>query len=293
MGKESKKALNNTIFLLFIVQVFGVPLFAQQLKSNSHTISSQFLNQDRELWLSLPNDYDKNRSYSVMYVLDAEYHFSLVSNIIANLARSKKTPQLIVVGIPHISIKKERIFDFTYSLSGVNPYGDKILPPFFSKRNCGGADSFAMFLTKELVPYINSMFNTNNKNVLIAHSLAGYFATGLLVKEHPFYAIQLYDPSNWYSNGEAGEKVKNGLINSNLKHLYLAHQKSPDFFYNKLVELDSVLETKDIESYNRVCFEDENHGSVFLPAFLNGMEHLYKEFKEQHFILKKDSPYKK
>ena len=294
MAKESKPTLCKIIFSCLFLLIAGLPaLFGQEMKTEKHTITSEFLKENREVWVSLPKDYNKKGEYPVMYVLDAEYHFELVSAIVSNLSKTKKTPWHIVVGVPHVSIKKERVRDFTYSLSLVNPYGDKVLPPFFNEQNCGGAVTFSMYLNNELVPYIDSIYASNNKNVLIAHSLSGYFATGLIVREHPFYAVQLYDPSNWYANGEGGTIIKNGRIHPVLKVLYLAHQQNPGFFYAKLKELDSILEKSNIPNYKRECFEEENHRSLYLTAFLSGMEYLYKDYKQEHFKVKKERPYKK
>ncbi|SHE71922.1 hypothetical protein SAMN05444274_102195 [Mariniphaga anaerophila] len=253
-------------------------------------IQSTFLGQNRQIWVSLPEKYDSRKSYPVLYVLDAETHFKLIQGLENSLSNSKKIPEHIVVGIPHVNKEKERIKDLTFSLSKVNPYGDKILPPFFNRQNCGGGYRFLDFLNKELIPFVDSAYATTGFNILCGHSLSGYFASYMLSLPHSFQAVQLYDPSVWYAEGEATKQLQNGISKNKLS-VFLAYQQNPDFHFQQVKSFGETLDKTPIDNYKREVFTDENHHSIFLIAFIHGMEWLYNDYKRKNFKLKKERPY--
>ncbi|NOU60711.1 alpha/beta hydrolase [Marinifilum caeruleilacunae] len=277
------------LFLLLILTSTAV--LAQKdscaITIKKHIINSKFLDQDREVWVALPKTYESGKKYPVLYVLDAEWHFDLIRVLSNNLAKSKKIPEHIVVGIPHVSVSKERVKDFTFSLSNVNPYGKKQLPKFFNEANCGGGIPFFSFLNQEVVQCIDSCYTTNNNNVLLAHSLAGYFASYTLSRNHKFTAIQIYDPSIWYNNGEAIEQIKDVEFLNNGVKVFMANQIFPNFHYQNMNKFAIVLRECKHVDFKQVEFSDENHGSVYLDGFLKGIDHLYKDYKLEHFKLKK------
>ncbi|MFV0592517.1 MAG: alpha/beta hydrolase [Draconibacterium sp.] len=278
--------------LALIMAVALLPAMAiGQCKSiATPTVQSSALNQQREVWVALPDNYDRSIMYPVLYVLDAETQFNLASALEDALSGSRQIPEHIVVGVPHTNKKKERVKDLTFSLSEVNPYGDKILPPFFNDKNCGGGYQFLNFLNDELVPFIDSAYSTNGFNILCGHSLSGYFAAFILSGQHSFQAIQLYDPSIWYASGEATKQLPKRIYPIHLS-VYLAFQKNPDFHYQHIKAFGEKLDEMAISSYKKETFSADNHHSVFLPAFLSGIKWLYSDFRQEHFKLKKEQPY--
>lgn len=276
--------------LIAAIAVFPFLAVGQYENRLTSEVFSKTLGQQREVWVALPENYETGNSYPVLYVLDAETHFSLVVELENALSASKKIPEHIVVGVPHINMEKERVQDLTFSLSAVNPYGDKVLPPFFNEQNCGGGYQFLKFLNNELVPHIDTIYSTSGFNVLCGHSLSGYFAAYILAKTHAFQAIQLYDPSIWYASGEATKQLeRNGFVAG--LSVFLAYQQNPGFHFRQVKTFgENLLEKTSVTSKINVL-ANENHHSIFLPAFLKGMEWLYNDYKKRHFKLKKERPY--
>ncbi|MEL7223027.1 MAG: alpha/beta hydrolase-fold protein, partial [Bacteroidota bacterium] len=117
---------------LFFVLLFSMPvLLAAQDRicineAIEHKIMSSHLQEERTYWVSLPLRYSDSLSYPVIYVLDAEWRFDLLRNIIFELGAWEKMEQSIVVGIPHIDWKNQRGIDLTFSHSRVEYDGEAV-----------------------------------------------------------------------------------------------------------------------------------------------------------------------
>ena len=131
--------------------------------------------QNYELLIALPGNYtDTSRRYPVLYALDGEWEFPLVTSLNGALIFDGFIPDIIIVGVgwpgnPEV----ERQRDFT----AITVSGDS---------NTGGAPKFLSVLKTEVIPFIDSHYRSDKKNnILYGGSLGGYFA---------FYAL-FQDPS--------------------------------------------------------------------------------------------------
>jgi predicted alpha/beta superfamily hydrolase len=104
--------------LLFVVTLLftSASVISTEI-DQKHQITSQFLNESRDIWVSLPASYQKSKSaYPVLYVLDGQSHFTITSQLVTHLARSQRIPEMIVVGIPLIEsngLVRDRIRDLS------------------------------------------------------------------------------------------------------------------------------------------------------------------------------------
>lgn len=249
----------------------------------SHVIKSKVLNEKRNIWIGLPESYDKDSSYSVIYVLDAEDRFDLTYSITKELFENQNTiPELIVVGIPNDD-KLQRLSDLTFTDSKVNASGKKDTIGYFSSSFTGNGLSFLKFLEDEVITYINKNYSTNENNTLIGHSIGGYFCTYILPFQKLFSNIQIYDPSIWYNDGDAINHLKKELdINYRCK-----------VFISKGVAFDGKRETIDhhltmIDSLGNFLLDypnlsvatatyEKDHNAMFLYSLLDGLPILFKE----------------
>lgn len=138
-------------------QDFGTPLSV----ASEYTIPSSVLSDDRPIVVALPDGYDPDAAYPVIYVLDAQWHFLHAvasSRFLADNAG--RMPKAIVVGVHNV--------------------GDDRPTSFIPPAAGGGADAFAAFLRDELKPWVEARHRTRPFQVLIGHSLSGLFATHLL-----------------------------------------------------------------------------------------------------------------
>ncbi|MBI9035805.1 MAG: hypothetical protein JEZ03_15190 [Bacteroidales bacterium] len=153
---------NHHKILTFIFILFFGQLFSQSntniVIGEKHTIHSDVLDQDREIFIHLPDGYDNCVSdYPVIYVLDGENTFNTISGLTDLNAWLNIMPKMIVVGIPNI----DRQHDFM-------PINDTI-------PTSGNADKFVSFFNQELFPYIKENYRIASFKMIFGFSYTGMF----------------------------------------------------------------------------------------------------------------------
>ena len=125
-------------------------------------ISSTILNEERTIAVSLPYLYDKlGKRYPVLYVLDGE-DLSLASFIgVARFLSPHRIPEMIIVGVLNTNRNRDL---FAIAVEG--------LPD--TKED--GALRFLNFLSKELIPYIDTNYRTTPHRTIYGQSAGGQFA---------------------------------------------------------------------------------------------------------------------
>lgn len=154
------------------------------------TLKSRVLNEDRTLNIYLPQNFDKAKSYPVIYLLDGSMNedFIHVSGLVQFFNLMYAMPETIVVGIANIDRKKD--FTFHTDLKDLQ----KDYP------TTGHSDQFISFLEKELKPYIESQYKTTDK-YLFGQSLGGLLASEILIKKpEMFDNYFIISPSLWWDD---------------------------------------------------------------------------------------------
>lgn len=256
--------------LLYLVT--GISLLNAQTDSCLFTIQkksllSDALNDTREYWLSLPQNYDSTKEYPVVFVLDAQWRMNLVCTISRQMQHDRHTQPTIIVGIPHPNWKKTRAIDLTFSTSTNDKNGTPVDSNKINTLNSGEAERFYTFLIKELLPELSQNYKIGNDRTIIGHSYSGYFLAYILGRDHSFTTFHLYDPSMWYNNGEAIRQIVKTPPSTPLK-IYVSHQKKPTFHANKIEEFILTLEKQAHLDLRTHSFENENHGSLYMPSFI-------------------------
>ncbi|MBO6184309.1 MAG: alpha/beta hydrolase [Chryseobacterium sp.] len=173
-------------FMLFAQTKNVKPLTIGEIR----TIKSKILNEDRILNIYLPQNFDKTKSYPIIYLLDGSMNedFIHVTGLVQFFNQMYSMPETIVVGIANIDRKKD--FTFHTDLKDLQ----KDYP------TTGHSDKFISFLEKELKPYIESQFKTTDK-YLFGQSLGGLLATEILLKKpEMFNNYFIISPSLWWDD---------------------------------------------------------------------------------------------
>jgi len=155
---------------LFIFSLLFCVLSHAQVTSEK--FESRKLNSTRDLKIKLPNNYDpeSDLKHPVIIVFDAEYLFDPVSGQVSYQTYFDEMPESIIVGIVQ---GKERFYDSYFDeVSGL---------PFES------GDRFYKFVDQELIPYIDSKYNTSNFKVAVGHDLMGNFINSFLFQDSPVF----------------------------------------------------------------------------------------------------------
>lgn len=268
----------SLLFLLSIIPVARAQENDQIIIGTKYSIHSDVLGEYREYWVSLPESYHQPASahtkYPVLIVLDGRSHFRSVSGAVNYMSfgynRNRKIPEMIVVAVRNVN--RER--DFT---------PDKIITR--RKNDTGGADKFLRFLESELIPQIDQEYRTMPYRVLFGHSLAGLFSTHAYMKESsPFNAFIAVDPSFGTWDAPTMDAKLDTLTDQSFnRYLYIA---TANWGKRNIRNRDRHIRL--YESLNRKCqgalpakleyFENENHGSVPLIAFHNGISAIFEGY---------------
>src|SRR5688500_7435248 len=136
---------------LSVVTLFSVVLLAQEpnpvniASTQRLTLNSAIVGQEYDLLIHLPGNYNTNtdKTYPVLYLLDAQWDFPLVTGLYGSQYYDGFIPGMIIVGITwggkDPNPGQLRFRDFTPAVSNQPP-------------GTGNADKFLGFIKKELIP---------------------------------------------------------------------------------------------------------------------------------------------
>ncbi len=120
--------------------------------------------EDYELQIMLPSGYENStEKYPVIYVMDSQWDFPLVTAIYGQQFYDGFIPKAIIVGVTWADKNLKRARDYTPTMVGSN-------------AETGGADKFLDFIKVELFPFIESNYKADNNNrTLMGLSYGGLF----------------------------------------------------------------------------------------------------------------------
>lgn len=265
--------------LLLLALVASYPAHAQDgepiLLGHKHTLHSAALNESREYWVSLPESYDQaahtHKNYPLLIVLDGRAHFKSIAGMVhymsAGVNNNRRIPEMIVVAIQNVN--RER--DFT---------PDKVITT--RQNDTGGGDTFLTFVEKELIPTLDTTYRTRPYRILAGHSLGGLLATHAYMKPRTlFNAFLAIDPSfGTWDERTMDAKLEAVTSASFARYLYMASANWGKRNFNnrdRHLRLYEGLHRKAPKAFQAHLdyFEDENHGSVPLIAFHQGLSSIF------------------
>lgn len=247
------------------------------------TLSSSNINQEFSIFVALPYTYGKdNQTYPVMYVLDANSVFGIVTGTVRLLDFFNELREVIIVGIgyPDVSTFKATMGFRTRDLTPTENswYETKYkasVPDAPEHAGEGKAAQFLQFMSKELMPFINTNYRTlPEDNALVGFSFGGLFALYTLFNQPGIFKCYLVgSPSIWWDN-EMILKLENDFAakNSDLTAwLFMSvGGEEPDFMIADMYKMANVLRGRKYKGLEMTThfFEGDGHMSVF-PSFIS------------------------
>lgn len=234
------------------------------------TIKSKILNEDRILNIYLPQNFDKTKSYPIIYLLDGSMNedFIHVTGLVQFFNQMYSMPETIVVGIANIDRKK----DFTFHTDLKDLQTDY--------PTTGHSDKFISFLEKELKPYIESQFKTADK-YLFGQSLGGLLATEILLKKpEMFNNYFIISPSLWWDDESLLKEAPQLLtkIPDTKKFIYVSVGKGEHPVMIKDSEsLDDILKKSNKKNWTveYKMMETDNHATILHRSLYEGLVKLF------------------
>jgi predicted alpha/beta superfamily hydrolase len=256
------------------------------------SVYSTTLKENRKVWVYLPNDDPNNKQrYPVLYLLDGEGHFQSVAGMIQQLSQTNGNtifPEMIVVGITNT--------DRTRDLTPTHITSDLPMMDSGFSVNTGGGENFAAFLEKELIPYIDSKYQTQPFRLLVGHSFGGLTVMNIITNHTKmFNAYIAIDPSMWYDKerflkttqmklaGQRynGTKLYVGIANTMAEGMTLEKLKkdttSDTRHIRSIFALDKFIKanTQNDLKYASKYYADDDHGSVPLISEYDGLRFIF------------------
>ena len=276
-----KLILYSILFTLCINSIAGQKI----ARVENVKIQSETLNQEREILIYTPIDYDwrVNEYFNVIYVFDSQSRefFDYTSSIISFL--SDNTKPFIVIGI-------------------TSPYNEKLdyarnndlLPVLETQKSIdrygtysGNADKFFDFVSTEVIPFVDSHYRTLNNRIAVGHSLSASFVLySFLQNSDIFNNYIAISPNLAYDDN----KLANALIDYDYSKI-----KSPTYFYLSHANegIDYWKEWKPAREklysfYNQTlnnhnvnvhieAFPENNHWSTFPPSLSKAFNFYFDE----------------
>lgn len=217
----------------------------------------------------------------VIYMLDADYSFAIVRNVVEHLVQRNNLPPMLLVAIGYdgpLRYREHRTRDYTPTANAAGGYG----PPY--DRYAGGGPKFLQFIRTELIPWVEQQYPAGPRRSFIGHSYGGLFgAWTLLTAPQTFDDYILISPSLWYD-----EHLPIQLIETYAK----AHARLPARVYldvgsreinsqrsmpDDLRAFADALRSHDFDGLwlRAQVSDDETHNSIFPGAVTRGLRAVY------------------
>jgi uncharacterized protein len=238
-----------------------------------------------QLFVALPSDYHTSkRTYPVVYMLDADYSFALVRNIVQHFVEREDLPPMILVAIAYPGAASDRAVyrmnrtrDYTPAYAPDGGYGAEY------QKVSGGGPKFRAFIASELIPLIERRYRADAQDrAIVGHSYGALFATYVLFTQPAlFKRYVIVSPSLWYSNRIA-LTMEEAAYAAGMKpnaRVFFAVGSFENQPVNKRAMVDDLTElVEKLKSRNypqlslryRV-YDGETHNSVFPGAVTRGL----------------------
>lgn len=277
----ANKPVNMQRFL-FIVSLLITGIAHSQTPipfGQTDTIVSSVMGETTKINIYLPDGYhpDSAAKYPVIYVLDGaldEDFFHMAGLVqFSSFSWVNYIQPSIMVGI----VSSDRKRDMTYCSVESFTWPEWLNFPPTNHKNTGKSASFMQYIETELIPYMESHYHCTGNRTLIGQSLAGLFATEVLLKKPTlFQNYIIMSPSLWWGN-ESLLKDAPKLLQSlpaTPMQVYIAVGKE-----GKVMEQDARNLSKAVQKAAKpgtaVKFEflpKENHGTILHQAVDNAFE---------------------
>jgi predicted alpha/beta superfamily hydrolase len=246
------------------------------------TIPSKVLNQERQVYIHVPkqDSANPNKTFPVLYLLDGENHFHILSAYIDYLSHWEIIPPIIVVGI----ISKDRRKDLTPTKSIID-YDGKVDSVY---NTSGGNEQFFQFMQAELIPYIEKKYKVEPYKIFAGHSFGGITTLNCMLT-HPdmFNAYIAISPSLWWDNKYILKLVEKKLTKSshlNKKLFYSVGNEGindPNSFHTDVLKLDSLIVNTGPQGllYKYKSYPDESHMSEPIVAYYDALRFIYQDWR--------------
>jgi uncharacterized protein len=236
------------------------------------SLRSAITGHDYDLYLYLPANITPGTKYPVLYLLDGQWDFKLLTSIQGGLLYDKWVPDVIVVGITYAGARANydslRAIDYT-PLPGPNNPGS------------GGGARFLAALKTEIIPFIERGYPADpTKRALMGASLGGLFTLYAMFTEPSLFAgYAAGSPAVTYANrGAFADEATYARTHSDLAAKLYVEVGDQESLYGPVSELVKNLRTRGYKSLvmeSRIV-QGERHSGNKPEGFNRGLRFLFQ-----------------
>jgi predicted alpha/beta superfamily hydrolase len=268
--------------------------------TQGRTIRSSFVDQEYNIFVALPESYGtSNKLYPVLYLTDANLFFGAGTDYVRALSLSPlELPELIVVGIAYpvgsgIETLSLRWRDMTPTDTGVEAYNSGMksgVPSSPDYVGAGGAEAFLQLIQEELIPLINSEYQTDSDDrAYMGDSLGGLFGLyALFHKPETFKRYIIGSPSIWWDQNvtfsfESDYAAKNDDLPARVFMGVGELEESPEnagpAMVTNVKKMKDLLTGRDYPGLELTThiFEGETHLSVVAMNLVRGLKTVFAD----------------
>jgi len=243
-----------------------VTKFATYNEFSIINLKSTILNQDRKLYISLPENYSNKRKYPVVYITDAQNinNFDIANQTLKQQAKFNIFPNCILVGI----YQNERNNELD------RKYGEK-------------GKKFKDFIFKEVISYVNATYATADYKAIIGHSDGAEYNHYLMFEtDNPFDAyINISEDiklSNYDKTKEVVALFKDFITNNKKEIHYFVASGKYDFWhrYEAGQQIDSIFNQQQntaIKFKHKLYLAE--HNELVAKSILDGLSFIFADFR--------------
>ena len=251
------KHLTILLALFTAVQIYS--------QTQVESLESYYLQEERNIRISLPADYDAEKKYPLILVLDAEYLFEMVVANARFYHNSDRMPSSIVVGVDHEEeFLRERDFSFDEN----------------SGYLTAESDAYYSFLEKELLPYCDKQFSIAPFKMFIGYdrtaALGNFFLYG---EKSPFTAYLSISP---VLPSEMENLVPSRLLDHPQQLFYnLVLEKEPTADRQRILQMNQSIASIQREGlhYYFDQYETPDHTTVVAYGISKAFDNVFKLFR--------------
>jgi predicted alpha/beta superfamily hydrolase len=240
--------------------------------STAVKIQSKILNEERRIFISVPDEYEKTREkYPVLYCMTLEdgIPFHYASGIARMMAEARIVPKMFVVGLCDI----DALRDLTPSYAvGYGP-------------TSGGAGQYLEHLKREIIPYIDGKYRTQNLRLFWGHSIEGVLGIYAFLKEPELFHAHVLSSPFFVYDGNQRYLLKNteSFIrkrNDEKNFLYITVGNEPRLkrAIEAFIENLETLKPVGVECKYTVK-EREDHRSVMAMILPDGLRSVFSDWR--------------
>ena len=236
---------------------------------NSHSIELKSSINDTlySIYVLLPDGYHEktDTTYPVLYTVDAQWDFSLLTGMLGGLAGAHLIPPMILVGItvPEVGDYAFRERDYV---------------------STEGSAEFLSFLSQDLVPFIEKTYRADSTDrLLIGTSYGGSFVFYTLFHQPDLFHRYLAGSSSLWAGDEMAFSYEERFAKNNTSldaKLFMAvgEYENPNMVgtHNRMVEIFEKRQYKGFE-LSHMTVAEELHNSIKPEAYSRGLRALYAQ----------------